>query len=206
MLNARKRTIQEHFISAAPVLAQAGRTGYGKRMMTLLIEAPGHAGDRLARTFAALIPAVVEGIVLDAIVLNSDGSADIEKVADAAGAICVAGRDPAAALEMARGDWLVCLEPGARPHGEWVDAVTAALADRSDGRAGPLRFRPDGTHGGLSRLFRRPRALRDGLIIDKRQATAARAASLEALARGRAARRLAARITPADDLPSAGGR
>ena len=179
-------------------MALTGRTRYCECMITLLIEAPAQSGERLARTLAALIPAVVEGVVLDAIVLNADDSPDIEKVADAAGATSISGGDFAVAVETARGDWLMCLEPGARPRGEWIDAVTAALADQPNGRAGPLRFRLDGTHGGLSRLFRRPRALRSGLIIHKRQASAARVASLEALARGRSARRLTARIAPAD--------
>ena len=52
--------------------------------------------------------------------------------------------------------------------------------------------------GGFLGLFRRPRALRCGLIIHKHQAAAAKAKNLEALANGRAARRLQARLMPAD--------
>jgi len=168
-------------------------------MITLFIEADAQASDRLTRTLAAVIPAVVEGVVLDAVILNKDGSAEIEKVADAAGAVSVAGGDVAAGVEKARGDWLMCLEPGARPQGEWYDVVLSAIADADKVTTGPARFRSDGSMtGGLMSLFRRPRALRYGLIIHRRQAVAAKAKSLEALARGRATRRLSARLMPAD--------
>ena len=174
-------------------------TGYAVGMITLFVEADAPASERLTRTLAALIPAVVEGVVLDAVILNADGSAEIEKVADAAGAVCVAGGDVAAAVDKARGDWLMCLEPGARPRGEWFDAVLSAIGEGEKIPAGPVRFRADRSMtGGLMSLFRRPRALRCGLIIHRRQAAAAKAKSLEALARGRAARRLNARLVTAD--------
>ncbi len=164
-------------------------------MISLLIEADAHSGERLARTLAALIPAVVEGIVLDAIIVNLDQSRDIEQIADAAGAVCPADGDLEAAIGLARGDWLMCLEPGARLVDGWADAVLAALAQRTTESGGQYRFRVAGS--GLSDLFRRQSALRAGLLIHKRQALAARVGTLGDLARGRAARRLSARILPA---------
>jgi hypothetical protein len=164
-------------------------------MITLLIEVDSRAGEPLARTLASLIPAVVDGIVLDAIVINCDQSPEIEKIGDAAGAICVAGDDLPAAIQMARGDWLMCLEPGARLRDGWSDAVLAALARPTTGPGSQFRFRTDGY--GLKDLFRRSNGLRAGLIIHKRQAEAAKAPTLEAMARGRAARRLEAWIVPA---------
>ena len=166
-------------------------------MITLLVEAEASACERLARTLAAMIPAVVEGVVRDAIILNADGSSEVEDVADAAGAICIDGSDIATAVLSARGDWLMCLEPGARPEGEWHDTVLAAISDNHT--RPPARFRAVGPMtGGFLGLFRRPRALRCGLIIHKHQAAAAKAKNLEALAHGRAARRLQARLMPAD--------
>ncbi len=166
-------------------------------MITVLVEADAGSTERLARTLAALVPAVVEGVVLDAVILNVDGSDEVEEIAKAAGARCVGGGDITAAIGEARGDWLLCLEPGARPEGEWFEAVSSDLAGRDHSRPMPARFRPARTDGLLS-LFRRPRALRCGLVIHRRQAAAAKAGTLEALANGRAARRLNARLVPAD--------
>jgi hypothetical protein len=172
-------------------------TGYLTGMITLLVEADASTGERLTRTLTAMIPAIVEGAVRDAVILNADGSSEIEAIADAAGATCIPSGDIAAAVDTARGDWLLCLEPGARPEGEWYDTVLDALAATKRTPAGPARFRA-AAGGGLLSLFRRPRALRCGLIIHKRQAAAAKAKSLEALANGRSARRLNARLVPAE--------
>lgn len=166
-------------------------------MITVLVEADSGSAERLVRTLAALIPAVVEGVVLDAIIINVDGSEEVVEIAKAAGATCVPDGDIGAAIGEARGDWLMCLEPGARPEGEWFEVVSADLATRDHSATSPARFRLSRT-GGLFRLFRRPRALRCGLVIHKRQAAASKARSLEALANGRAARRLNARLMPAD--------
>lgn len=166
-------------------------------MITVLVEADAASTERLARTLAALVPAVVEGVVLDAVILNVDGSDEVEEVAKAAGATCLEAGDIGAAIDEARGDWLMCLEPGARPEGEWFEAVSSDLSGRDHSSPMPARFRPSRADG-LFGLFRRPRALRCGLVIHKRQAAAARAGTLEALANGRAARRLKARLVPAD--------
>jgi hypothetical protein len=166
-------------------------------MITVLVEADAASSERLARTLAALVPAVVEGVVLDAVILNVDGSDEVVEIAKAAGATCLDGGDVNAAIEEARGDWLLCLEPGARPQGEWFEVVSSDLDGRHQARPSPARFRPSRTDG-LFGLFRRPRALRCGLFIHKRQAAAAKAGTLEALANGRAARRLNAKLVPAD--------
>lgn len=166
-------------------------------MITVLVEADTESSERLVRTLAALIPAVVEGVVLDAIILNVDRSEEIEEIAKAAGATCMPGGDIRSAIEEARGDWLMCLEPGARPEGEWFEIVAADLSGHDHAAMMPARFRSSRA-GGLARLFRRPRALRYGLVIHKRQAAASKAGNLEALAYGRAARRLNAKLLPAD--------
>ena len=114
--------------------------------------------------------------------------------------ICGFGR-PAiwqSAVAAARADWLLCLEPGARLHGDWTEIVADTLAETDKRQATPMRFRPEPANFSIRNLWRRPRALRSGLIILKKQAEVSGAESLEALARGRATRQIAARILPAD--------
>lgn len=180
-----------------PPVALINGTGYAVGMITLLVEASAAQSERLAHTLSALIPAVVEGVVLDAVILNTDSSGEVEAIADATGAVCIKGRDVGAAIGAARGEWLMCLEPGARPEGDWFDEVLAAVGEAQKTPLGAARFRSS-RPGGLRDLFRRPRALRCGLIIRKHQAATAKAPSLERLANGRAARRLSARLMPAD--------
>ena len=166
--------------------------------MTLLVEADGPSAERLARTLSAMVPAVVSGVLQDAFVVNRDESANVDRIADAAGTESLAASELNRAFVEARADWLLCMEPGARLSGDWVDVVSDILAEMGGRATTPMRFREKPAGFSIRQLFSRPRALRYGLIIHKTQARAARADSLEALARGRATRPIAARIVPAD--------
>lgn len=171
---------------------------YSVGMITLLLECDMESAERLARTFSAMIPAVIDGVVRDAFVFNIDGSDDVERITEAAGATSLPGGELHSAFAAARADWFLCMEPGARLAGGWPEIVGDTLMEAGKGRATPIRFRPEPTGFSIRRLYSRPRALRCGLIIHKRQAEAARAGSLEALARGRATRQIAAGIIPAE--------
>lgn len=168
-------------------------------MITLLVEAGGDAAERLARTLHAMIPAVVDGVLRDAFIINLDGSGTIDRIAEAAGAGSLPVSDLHNAFAQARADWLMCVEPGARLSGDWVDVLSEMLAGADRRAATPMRFRAEPVGLSIRRLFVRPRALRCGLIIHKTQAISAKSGSLEGLARGRATRRIAARIIPADN-------
>ena len=168
------------------------------QMITLLVESNSETSDRLARTLSAIVPAVIEGVLKDAFVFNTDSSDDVARITEAAGAISMEGADLQSAVAAARADWLLCLEPGARLYGDWTEIVVDTLAETDTRRASPMRFRPEPARFSVRNLLRRPRALRSGLIILKTQAEASGAESLEALARGRATRQIAARILPAD--------
>ncbi|WP_026381513.1 glycosyltransferase family protein [Afifella pfennigii] len=164
-------------------------------MLSAVIAQPEEA-QHLARSLAALVPAAIEGMVREALVVGDRPSAEMQAVAEEAGAEFIACARMEAALKTARGDWLLLMEGGARPVEGWIGEVREFLALSEGGAA---RFTPAGSRlQRLSAMFDRPRALRRGLLIRREEAVlAARGAScLEALARGRAARRIAARMEP----------
>ena len=100
-------------------------------------------------------------------------------------------------MRKAKSEWLLVLEPGARLLDGWADYV----ADHTGREAMAARFsRAKSARAPfLSRVFSHKRALADGLIITKRQATslARNAHDAEGLARGLAMKRLAAQIVVA---------
>ena len=165
-------------------------------MLSVLIETRNDE-EGLARTLASLVGAAVEGVVREVVVCDRGSTDGTAAVADRAGCALLADADIAAGVRQAKGDWLLLLEPGARPEGDWMAAVleyaaTATMpACLARSRAHRAPF--------LSRLVGRPGPLADGLLITRRQAAAlARpGADASALARGLAMRRLRAEIAPA---------
>ena len=162
-------------------------------MLTVLIETR-NSEEALARTLASLIGAAVEGVVREVIVCDDGSSDHTHRVADQAGCHYIASGGIEAGIRQAKADWLLFLEPGARLVEGWTEEVlvhTGRLAT-------PARFsraridRPPF----LARVFSARRALADGLLIGKAQALGLikSAGSAEAIARGLAARRLAAEI------------
>jgi hypothetical protein len=164
-------------------------------MLTVLLECRDNEPE-LAHTLAVLVSGAVDGLVSDVIVLDNgsrDGSA---RVADAAGCRFVDKWDLQDVLGMARGEWVMLLEPGARPQAGWIEEV---LEHASVSKA-PARFSP-------STRFRRPffkrwkrsGALELGFVMQKRQAAAmARPGmDLSALAKASSAQRLRSELIPA---------
>ena len=161
-------------------------------MLTVLIETLDDE-EGLARTLASLIGGAVEGVVRDVIVCDTGSSDQTHRVAEHAGCHYVSG-GVAAGIRQAKGEWLLLLEPGARLAEGWIDEVVAHTAKQTM----PARFsRARGSRTPfLSRVFSGNRALAEGLVISKRQATALSksARSAEAIARGLATKRLNADI------------
>ena len=181
-------------------------TGYGGKMITALFDVTDDTGNDAARTAArlagsleSLIPAVVEGLVSDAIIRDVSGNTGIQDVADEAGATVIAGT-PAEAIAAARGSWLLILEPGARLDPGWADPARRFI---ESGAGNTAHFSLAGRRGFFASLFARPRALRRGLLIAMPAAVAMAGTmqSLEALARGRAGRRISAGLVPPDAFP-----
>ncbi|MGN6551118.1 MAG: glycosyl transferase family 2 [Pararhizobium sp.] len=165
-------------------------------MISVLIEAGQNDEEALARSLAALVPGAIEGLIREVVVIDRGAGDGTRLVAEAAGCRVVAKTGAREAVAMARADWLLLLEAGARPVGGWIERIgghigTAEIAARlSPARGGRVSF--------LARLREPSRPLRYGLLITKRQAVAvARPGQpLEAIARGLATRRLACEIVP----------
>jgi hypothetical protein len=171
-------------------------------MLTVLMEC-GADDQGLAATLATLVPGAVEGVVRDVVLIDRGMTSASRKVADHAGCRVVSADDLRAAVEAARGEWLLLLEPGARLQPGWIaavvehaDAVAGGLARNPAARF--LRSRAD-RPAFFSRLRQVRRALSEGFIMPKQQAAgrARTAPSLEALAKGLAVKALPADIRPA---------
>lgn len=138
-------------------------------MLTAVIRADGSA-SALAATFSVLIPAVADGFLGHAVVVDSTGNSDIERLADATGASYLkggAGEGWHLGAAVARGDWLVLLDAGDAPQAHWTQAVDrhlllapeAAALIPLRGVAGSLRERAAISFGA--------RRLRAGLVLPK---------------------------------------
>jgi hypothetical protein len=120
-------------------------------MMTGLVLAEG-SPEEVAVTLAALVPAVVEGLLGDAVVIARQPDPALATIAEIAGAslaFAPGNADPwRAGGTLARREWLLCLKSGDVPGEGWMRAVDRFIASgRSRGSAaGPLL--PDGTWRG----------------------------------------------------------
>ena len=173
-------------------LARRPAFRYSAGMLSVLIETMNDE-EGLACTLASLIGGAVEGVVRDVIVCDAGSTDQTHRVAEHAGCHFVTG-GIAAAIGQARGDWLLLLEPGARLAEGWIEEVVAHMARQTM----PARFaraRADRAPF-LARVFSSNRALAEGLLISKRQASALAkgARGAEALARGLATKKLNAEI------------
>jgi hypothetical protein len=102
--------------------------------------------EALAVTLSALVPAVAEGLLGDAVVTAHDPEAGVAAVAEAMGAELVAlkaGDDPwALASRRARGQWCLCLADGDVPGEGWVRGLEAFLRIAGITSVGRLTRRP----------------------------------------------------------------
>jgi glycosyltransferase involved in cell wall biosynthesis len=109
-----------------------------------------HESERpLVRTLAALVPAVLEGLVREVIVADGGSSDGTATVADVAGCRFMTIPGPlgarlAAASAAARSEWLLFLPPGSIPVAGWIEEAErfvrdSALADRQVPRAAVFR-------------------------------------------------------------------
>jgi glycosyltransferase involved in cell wall biosynthesis len=165
-------------------------------MLTVLMECRNHESE-LAQTLSVLVSAAVEGLVSDVIILDhgsGDGSA---RIADAAGCRFQDTWQIDEVLQGARGEWLLLLEPGARPQAGWIDEVLEFVALNRQ----PARFAPSRSYRRplWKRIGRKVAPLEHGLLLPKNQAVerAAQAKGLESLAGGLKAARLASEMIPA---------
>ena len=110
----------------------------------------------LGATLGALVPAVVEGLMGDAVVIARQRDSTVAKLAEAMGATLVVaapGDDPwRAGAAAARRDWLLCLEAGDRPGEGWMRAIDRFLTTALPGGQPLGRFSPQ-SRGAASALI-----------------------------------------------------
>ena len=164
-------------------------------MLTIIMECRDNEAE-LAQTLSALVAGAVEGLVRDVIVLDHGSRDGSSRVADAAGCRFLTNWDMKDVMRSARGDWLLLLEPGARPLTGWVDAI----ADHVSVNNNPARFLGSRSHRRpFFRRFGRRAPLERGYLVSKRQASAtvSTGMTLADVARGAGVRNLVAEIVPA---------
>jgi len=165
-------------------------------MISVLIECKDQE-KALAVTLAALVHGAVEGIVAEVVILDRGSRDGTALLADAAGCRFLEDPDLREVVRSTRGDWLLLIEPGARPLLGWVDHIGQHMVS---GRQA-ARMRPSREYRlpFLQRFRRRLSALEHGVLIPKRQAiaNAKSGQSLESLGRGVAMTQLKCEIVPA---------
>ena len=162
-------------------------------MLSVVIETKNDE-EGLARTLASLVGGAVEGVVREVIVCDRGSSDQTSRVAEHAGCHYIGQGGVGAGIKLARSDWLLMLEPGARLGDGWTDEVMGHTSRQTL----PARFSKAkaSREPFFARLFTRQRPLAEGLVITKRQAAslAGKVAEAEALARGVSAKKLDAEI------------
>jgi hypothetical protein len=170
-------------------------------MISVLMEC-GHDEAALAVTLSSLVPGAVEGLIGDVVLVDLAMTQATHQVADAAGCrVMPSAPNLSAAVKGLRGTWVLMLEAGARPQGNWIDTCAAHMALSDDA----ARFRalpPAHPWWKRLRLPGRPvPLLHAGLLMPRSRALAAAssAATLAELARAAPRRvvRLDAAIVPA---------
>lgn len=110
---------------------------------------------RLTACLAPLVPAAMEGLVRELIVVDGGSSDATFEIADDAGAKFIRSSGEATAriaegAKVAKGPWLLVLDPGVRLDYGWE----AAALMHMNARKSPARFRLQSGEGGmLPRLF-----------------------------------------------------
>ena len=131
-----------------------------------------NAERSLAHTLAALVPAVVEGVVQEAIVVDGGSTDATRAIAEAAGAHLIEagrgrGRQLEAGASAARGDWLLFLHADTVLDHGWSEEVRSFMERVESGRRGQaaasFRFALD-DDGTMPRLVEWLVAMRCGLL------------------------------------------
>ena len=91
-------------------------------MLTVMMETCNHEAE-LAQTLSVLVAGAVEGLVSDVVILDCGSKDGSSQVADAAGCRFHRDWELGAVLESVRGEWLLIIEPGARPLTGWIDEI-----------------------------------------------------------------------------------
>lgn len=137
--------------------------------MTVLIECRDQESE-LAQTLTTLVAGAVEGLICDVVILDHGSNDGTARLADAAGCRFHRDWDLRDIVAAARGEWLLLIEPGARPSLGWIEETAEYIALNT----APARFVPSRHHKPslLRRIIRRYPPLERGLLLRKSQAQA----------------------------------
>jgi len=166
-------------------------------MISAIIRA-GRGSEALGATLAALVPAVADGVLRDAVVVDEQGSAETYEIADAAGTRYLkiaSGEDVwCRGAEEVRGPWLLLIAAGDLPEPAWTAAAERFIrAAGPDGSAAAgARFR-----GSWGSSFRR--AIKT-LVPGRVQLTSGLLISKNAVLQGRFGRVRLGRLAAALDV------
>ncbi|TRL39299.1 glycosyl transferase [Rhizobium straminoryzae] len=138
-------------------------------MLSVLMECKDQETE-LAQTLSVLVAGAVEGLVSDVSVLDRGSQDASSRVADAAGCRFHVDWRLDDVLRATRGEWLLLIEPGARPQIGWIDEVAEHMAMNRQA----ARFSPSRNHRRslVARLVTRPAPLEHGLVVQKAEALA----------------------------------
>lgn len=98
-------------------------------MISVLVRVE-HGVDALVVTLSALVPAVADGLLCDAVILVKAADPAVERVADALGASVVVDSEGAWAqgARQAKRDWILCLADGDVPSDGSIRALDRFIA------------------------------------------------------------------------------
>ena len=129
-------------------------------MLTVVLECQDQESE-LAQTLSVLVAGAVEGLVSDVIVLDHGSRDGTSRVADAAGCRFHSQWDIKDIVRSARGEWLLFVEPGARPQAGWIDEIAEYVALNKT----PARF--TASRGYRRPFFQRLPAVVEGLPLQR---------------------------------------
>lgn len=138
-------------------------------MITVLIRVS-HGAEALAVTLSALVPAVADGLVADAVILAENLDEDVARVTEAAGATLVVARAGSwvEAAGSARHEWLLCLDDGDLPQEGWIRVLDRFVGVSGNRHERARLRRHQGLRGVLRdaiRMILTPNAIRSGDLL-----------------------------------------
>ncbi|KRB49903.1 glycosyl transferase [Rhizobium sp. Root708] len=164
-------------------------------MLTVVLECQDQEPE-LAQTLLVLVAGAVEGLVSDVVVLDHGSQDGTSKVADAAGCRFHSQWDIKDILHSARGEWLLFVEPGARPQSGWIDEIAEYVSLNKL----PAQFTASRGYRQpfFKRIGRAKPPLELGLLLPKKEALASARSGmrLSEFVRGKKLRRLSSELIP----------
>ncbi|MDQ0455014.1 glycosyl transferase [Rhizobium paknamense] len=168
-------------------------------MLTVIIECQDQESE-LAHTLMALVSGAVEGVISDVVILDNGSRDGTPRLADAAGCRFYARWELKDIITAARGEWLLLVEPGARPNSGWIEEIAEYVALNT----APARFSPSRAHRPslFRRLGRRCPPLEHGFLLPKQQALSLARTGMRSadLVSGLSSKALSSELVPARAL------